>query len=469
MPFSYRAKAFPFLLFSPIRALQSARLDRRAFHVSITTHNRHHAFDQSWKLKPEARGVDTPWGNGKDTALLRGVLRYVTNQRRADDDIPWEGDLHGKVGSEIQTSLPDAQRGPLADKNEIVAQDTTIQSSDSFHDENGTLEREGGFDTAKPPVASTITRTERMTFEHIFSDISERVERGKSSKAARTSKMSFESASGASPLEPLSTTETEEEIMGAISRYPLSLRAAAARAVGLVNDPRQVQEPTSEANASEKLRQSELKRVEDVMRAASTDVELWQVMEKEVFSLIRRLGLEETPSVGGTKAGRGRRKKEEVKEATSHPSTGENESLDLTIYGSLYPSHLLVGLQLLDLSFAKPSLLALNVLPRIKSLGLISHVLGASTALYNELLRIYCFRYDNYTGAIDLLAEMEQGGLEFDAETLAIVDEMDRVQHSIISGESGPSLQALWSLPEFAPVKFEEWKFKIRLSLDQSG
>jgi hypothetical protein len=127
----------------------------------------------------------------------------------------------------------------------------------------------------------------------------------------------------------------------------------------------------------------------------------------------------------------------------------------------------LLGLRLLDRSFAKPSPLVLNVLPRIKSLGIVSHVLGASTAFYNELLRIYWIRYDDFLGVSKLLNEMEQAGLEFDEETLNIVNEIYHAQLKVRKGDRGSVLQALWSMPEFAPGKFRGWKEKIQASVEE--
>ena len=59
---------------------------------------------------------------------------------------------------------------------------------------------------------------------------------------------------------------------------------------------------------------------------------------------------------------------QEQSEVTSSEPAVDGVS-PLALYGPLYPSFLLLGLRLLDRSFAKPSPLALSILPRIKSLG----------------------------------------------------------------------------------------------------
>jgi hypothetical protein len=137
----------------------------------------------------------------------------------------------------------------------------------------------------------------------------------------------------------------------------------------------------------------------------------------------------------------------------------------LALYGPLYPSYLLLGLRLLDRGFAKPSPLALALLPRIKSSGFTSHVLGASTQFYNELLRIYHYRQDDFRGMIDLLAEMENSALDVDDETLGIVLDVIKAQRSINHGAKGPAVKALWSMPEFAHKKFEFWRDVIHKAI----
>jgi Mtf2 family len=394
----------------------------------------------------------------------------VTKQRPLDE-IPWDVDPQETANSESQSLLSVDARERLVAKDKDMTSDTNgradvdILLSNSSRNDQGIYER--GSDTNKLSHKPTITLTEKIAFERIFADITNCTGRNNPSNTGRMLNLSPKPASRAGPSELLSTTKTTQDLMNAIGRYPPSLRAAAARAVGLSRDQRQEQrEPTADTKELEDLRQSELKRVEELMRAATTDAKLWQVMEREVFSLIGKLGFGEGAPVRD-EIGAGRSKRE--RESADESGTSKNELLDVAVYGSLYPLHLLAGLRLLDLSFSKPSLLALNVLPRIKSLGLISHVLGASTALYNELLHIYCFRYDNFAGAVNLLIEMEQSGLEFDAETLAVVEKIAHMQRDVLYGDSRSSLKELWSMPEFVPGKFEEWKGKIQASLTGEG
>jgi Mtf2 family len=409
------------------------------------------------------------------------------------DGVPWEG-ISGQVYmDEGKRPAITENRGTPFDDGENFDDMKFSDDSDPFTDEdlfNGNLE-EPEISTeamARPVRESTITVTEKYAFERIFADI---IARSKTAGAGATSSsgppnnqavvLTKKSIRGRKAKESLRSimkeaTKTQEELRANVYKYPIPLRAAAAKALGLASaKPTESLQDEIIGNTDEleNIRQPERERVESLMRDAKTDIELWQVMEDEVFALVAKLGLEEKPKIqaGDTKPRARKNKKKAPEEANNDvPATaGSGQLLDLNIHGPLYPSHVLLGLRLLDRSFAKPSPLVLNVLPRIKSLGIVSHVLGASTALYNELLRIYWIRYDDFVGVSKLLNEMDQAGLEFDEETLNIVNEINQAQLKVRRGDRGAMLQALWSMPEFAPGKFRGWKEKIRASIEERG
>ncbi|KAG4433355.1 hypothetical protein IFR05_011161 [Cadophora sp. M221] len=351
---------------------------------------------------------------------------------------------------------------------------------------------------------STITDQERAAFQKIFSDIFKR------SNRSSTSLDFSSSASDAIANDPfemdnvprdvqnakrnlsniLTTAmqrqpRSRQDMEAALEKYPPPLRAAAATAMGYIEDEMEVEKTRSNQSALldmkelEALRAPERIRVEGLMKAASTDFELMEIMEKEVFSLILKLGLDggsqngaDPKAISALKSKRSKGSKKALKArkngmgAPSESRTANSESPDdgvspLALYGPLYPSFLLLGLRLLDRSFAKPSPLSLSILPKIKSLGHISHILGGSTQFYNELLRIYRYRYDDFRGMLELLATMERSALEFDEDTLSIVRDVSKLQLSIHRGEKGQTMQALWAMPEFAPNGFRNWREKI--------
>lgn len=347
---------------------------------------------------------------------------------------------------------------------------------------------------------STITVAERRAFQKIFTDIFEGPQRSSPRKDTLFSDDDLEMVVGPeskkkakSRLDGILTSAilresreslgSQEDLEAAVERYPPALRPAAARALGLHDEAEggfSVERQGLSAKELEALREPEYTRVEGLMKKANTDFELWDVMEQEVFSLVAKLGLEDVPSSQsapvtskGAKSKKRRGKKTITGEVLEENELAEPNQLigagngvtPLSLYGPLYPSYLLLGLRLLDRGFARPSPLALALLPRIKSFGFTSHVLGASTQFYNELLRIYYYRQDDFRGMLDLLAEMENSALDVDDETLGIVLDVIQAQKSIHFGNKGPAIKVLWRMPEFAHHKFEHWRDNIHRAI----
>lgn len=410
------------------------------------------------------------------------IVRRVYGLGDAEDQV----DISWKTNNMVENDSEDVESSEFYDAEEDVFEDDAwTRKSDPSQDRQ-----------------TTITPTERAAFETIFENIRTKMkntqrydafEEAPSDLAStRRAKARLEGILGDAMIANTPRTRDEKQVV--VNRYPPSLRALAAKAVGLNFDESHYEGPTKgeedalDNDQLEVLRRPVREGVEAKMRATKTDFELWAVMEEEVFPLIPKLGLEETEKKETTSKKRVKKHKTANSPKTLKMAPGkldlppEEERISqfdpiihkgqvvspLAFYGPLYPSYLLLGLRLLDRSFAKPSPLTLSILPKIKSLGLISHVLGASTQLYNELLIIYWYRYDDFRGAIDLLSEIEQSGLNFNRETLDIVEDIRNMQIRILRGDRGETLKALWSLPEFAPGKFGFWQKKITKMLNES-
>lgn len=339
-----------------------------------------------------------------------------------------------------------------------------------------------------PKRESTITDSERHIFNRIFTDMLSRNQSTSlpdadsddfdTEKMIRTNKESarnkLDNIMGHSLNASRDRHLTKEQRKNAINRYPPALRAAAARAIGLNLQKSVPETKTTELgfDAQEQLRQPERERVENLLRNAETDFELWEVLEKEVFPLIAKMGLAET------KESRDQQRRGVhdssippivYEEDITSDSDVESEISPLELYGPLYPSHLLLGLRLLDRGFSRPSSLSRSILPRIKSFGLLSHVLGASTPLYNELLRISWLRYDDFRTCVDLLNEMENEGLEFDKETHEIVIDILRIRAVVWKGP-GWNKVAMWGLPNFKKASdLERWEPKIAKAVNEKS
>ncbi|KAI9871982.1 MAG: hypothetical protein M1830_002189 [Pleopsidium flavum] len=256
-----------------------------------------------------------------------------------------------------------------------------------------------------------------------------------------------------------------------ISRYPPPLREAAAKASGILARQEaalRIQQPSSSEGADifgrmiREERRRELVRVEGLLRGAETDFQLWDVLEKEVFSMIKKIDGDATFSNKPKtvlKAKRGRPKKitegaqpvlaSVPAEATTDAEVVAKQAVvpALAIVGPNYPSHCLLALRLLHEQFPS-SPLALSLLPTIKRLGPTSYVLGASTALYNELLSVQWDVYGDMRAMANLLTEMQEQGLEFDERTESVLEQPAWEREAVRSGERESSLRALWEMEE---------------------
>lgn len=459
----------------------------------------------------------TEQGSSDDGRSTTSNASYDFNSQSAGNrrSIPHQSRNVERHGGRRNTSKP--FRSEITAKDEFdegYDMPDTIDFDESVHGDRG---QNNDWTSTYQPRESTITTREKIAFQKIFSDIFERSQRTNSSQHVDDAIPGFPSDFTKTGNRQKAKTALDNILTGAIrkqpkdiqdyeqviSQFPPALRDDAAKAMGFgVAENEEVEEERAsrealkaKADELEALRAPERLRVETLMREAKTDFELWQVMEKEVFSMVAKLGLEEHPKLTGApgtpkllevdrkkKGWKKLQKRQEAEQKKQNVIRDEasNEKIDeeaheetdngvssLQIHGPLYPSFLLLGLRLLDRSFAKPSPLALSILPKIKSLGFISHVLGASTQFYNDLLRIYRYRYDDFPGMMNLLNEMEQSALDMDEETLTIVLDVLNIQRSVKNNDMGYAVRSLWSMPEFQPVTFASWKNRISQSIEE--
>ncbi|KAK4151378.1 hypothetical protein C8A00DRAFT_17214 [Chaetomidium leptoderma] len=267
-------------------------------------------------------------------------------------------------------------------------------------------------------------------------------------------------------LHPLGQTSAATEWERALLRFPPSLRQAARMALSTIEEDKVTQrfadpaaasdeymgeekrataqidlvlDPLSKSVKDESFRREERNRVDTKMRAATTDFELWDVLEEEVFPLVHKLGINEDPSD----------KQQQQQQGQRGRNKRDKSKLPLHIYGPLYPTYLLNALRLLDVQFSRSSPLALHILPRVKALGPASYVLGVSTPFYNELARVLWNRYGDPTAVFNLLEEMRVAGLYCDESTRIVVQRIEQFLGSVGQGRWGPFLRELASLPEY--------------------
>jgi hypothetical protein len=193
----------------------------------------------------------------------------------------------------------------------------------------------------------------------------------------------------------------------------------------------------AEKERFKKLRLEERERVDNLLKYAQTDRELWQILEHEVFDQLRKLNLDETdPS-----------KKDIPKPNVTKfkPKPPTNSTVDTRILFPNYPHHLLTALVTLRTHFPG-SPLALTILPTIKAIGRSSYALGATPKLYKHLLRTAWLQQSSYTMIDTLLTDMESNIVEFDLDILEVLDAVIKEHEMATNGRLGREMQMVYGM-----------------------
>ncbi|KAK9438193.1 hypothetical protein VB005_09201 [Metarhizium brunneum] len=378
-----------------------------------------------------------------------------------------------------------------------------------------------------PGQQSTITPSEAEIFKGIFDDIAQGkmpVAKNRPTPSEGTqiqSENSQESKPGMarSIVEQARVMEFREKFLG---RYPPSLRNAAQVALGLyelepsdssasemVELEEADQAKWEERARYERARVEERERVDGLMKACTTDGELWAVMEKEVFSLPAKLGIWQRKAVRAknkkvrdTKKSATNTDGEETMESTrtadskqtaeaakktkrkakgetagntepkareestrntkakgpeksaaagkpATQATADEEKRVMDVHGPLYPYFINTAMGLFDSAFARPSDYAFQILPRVKELGLPSYVLGVSTPFYTRLARMHWNRFGDANSALDVLQEMNSAGLYADKDVHDLLITIRDHLHGCTWGAQGPFVMGMMEAPPY--------------------
>lgn len=494
MPFLYKTRTLAGLRWTSYNTVQHAQCaPRRSFRCSSRSHQGSEessatsapeatngskategASSKISGYEPSARDQSQPHVSDRKPDFndsLQGERTRVPDVRKASPRTPVVRDFNHRMRTDYKFDTSKFDRYQDPDHQEAKMDDIAFEELDEDLIELGQdISSLRAKSHPNEQRESTITDTERHTFGRIFTDIFSRTQ----NSGKESAKNSLEAIIGealkadeaylaedaakhaaehaAEHAAGLKHQQSMDAKRAAVERFPPALRAAAAQAIGVSDEEVNLEEIHRQLVAAAEELESriapERERVEALMRSASTDFELWNVLEGEVFSLVSKMEPKATP------------KQDE--------SVGHVED-PLTFYAPIYASHLLLSLRLLDRSFSRPSPLTLSLLPRIKSLGQISHIIGASTSLYNELIRIYFHRFDDLLSVVRLVEEMDKAGLDFDEGTVEVLKEIERVQEEAVSGKRGDTLQQLWKLPEFKMTGLRKKVWKAIQEQEASG
>lgn len=323
-----------------------------------------------------------------------------------------------------------------------------------------------------------MTPTEKNVFEGIFDEISQ-------GHLPRPRRRGEQEGKGASASSSSMVDRARDKKIGdeTLQRYPHTLRAAAQVALekfeltperpilsGMIGLEEEQAKKMAEWKHYHDIQTKEKERVSALMAQCQSDIELWHVMEAEVFSLPQKLGILEVPKRGKrvrkvTKVGimedkmekppkanrASKTEKEEprlgVRKRAEPAPTSEARTMD--VHGPLYPYYLATGINLFGTAFSRPSPLAFNILPRVKSLGLPSYVLGVSTSLFNNLAQLHWRQFGDMVSTVEVLQEMRAVGLWANQETLDLLVSVSQDVHACSWGAQGQLAMAITSMPPF--------------------
>lgn len=249
---------------------------------------------------------------------------------------------------------------------------------------------------------------------------------------------------------------------------------------------------------SEKI-ENELRQT---IREGKGDLGLWKVCEERIFGMLRQLDEPFHPHLSDSpEPADGRDSKDTDAEGSKDPekSASEQQPLDIppfvpknAVISAVYSNMLLVVFHLLRRNFPNSPLIG-EIRPTIQSYGRASVVLGASTKLYNEMIRYYWRDCDDLATVVSLLKEMEETGVEPDTKTYrlvrAIITQRERAklkymrQHEELRKSAGQELlhdngATTWmeAVPNMhayrelvGSVYQQSWADRIRLRLEELG
>ena len=206
--------------------------------------------------------------------------------------------------------------------------------------------------------------------------------------------------------------------------------------------------------------QAQLEEVLRLMDEATTDVELWRILNFHILNRVAALGLdmEATPrQQAAAKVWRqhqlelfnaAQEARTAVKEANEAGQTPAEQHLlvsDLDVLTANLPTLFNHFVQVLNSSFPS-STLSLNLLPALKQLGPSAFALAATTSLYNAHMSALYSHYGPTAlhPIAETLREMDREVYEFDDETLALLLQILKDGKRTRRGNLGAGVEALW-------------------------
>ncbi|KAF2807892.1 uncharacterized protein BDZ99DRAFT_68330 [Mytilinidion resinicola] len=325
---------------------------------------------------------------------------------------------------------------------------------------------------------TTITDTERKAFLKLYNNLGQSASSNAPASQDDAATTSEGSKASPKPLDTIfqnvlqnSVSARDKNVQARAQRSKALSFAKEARSMVPKFDSRTVelnQEDAHRLQGLRKLQEEQYKRITEMLSATKTDTELWDILDREVLTLIRNLDLDGTSATKSKKKPRTKGKKSAETSSTptipteAEPTEVEPTAASLSVIGPNFSSLLVTAVRQLRQEFPNSSL-PLNLIPTVKALGRGAYVLGASTLLYNELIKMAWIKYADLQYVEELIQDMDNGGVDFDENTLEMLDAMNLEGQDARGQKYGHLVAAVWSLDRFVGgwAKLERWRITI--------
>ena len=277
-----------------------------------------------------------------------------------------------------------------------------------------------------------------------------------------------------------------------IEKYPAALRSMAIDAQTKLAQARAAQEQRARLATQDPITvkaRATTKWLATKIKSAKTDIELWQVLDKEVFLQVREIPKVEVKPLAqrldkGGKAeeqeelraaqrrARPVKQKVDVQEETPDEQprqTSTNSTIskpaipvDLSVLRRTYPAALLLAARILANRTQHTPLLS-ALLPTVRSLHPYSLILGASTALYNEVISYTWRTTSSLSSILALLKDMTNISLTMDIRTWEVLEKITLFRYRALRGDFGEGVKAIEGVKGRMLEGHALWKWKAKV------
>lgn len=352
-----------------------------------------------------------------------------------------------------------------------VSYRTEHEDSIPFEDAEGNLPPR--LEDVPTPRKTTMTTTERAAFEKLYKTFNTQGEgRSKSSNGEHEELDQIADEYYEDDEEPAGHslhTAFDAVLKGSLNTpkppgnapesTPVVAPAVPDLAVPETPRTRKLKEARAERDRVKKAQLEQRERVKVMMKTATSDRDLWHMLERAVLDPIRKLDLDGTGTEGQSAGIKAVRRK-------ARTDSGNKSATNEKMLFANYPSHLLTALLTLRHHFPT-SQYPLMLIPTIKSLGRSSYALGASTVLYKHLLRTAWLQQSSYTLIDTLLTDMDTNAIEFDAGILEVLDAVIKEHNMARTGKLGMNIKLVYGMQQWLEgiQKIKDWRKTIALRL----